>query len=194
MNVTKTSNISILPLQAVAAGSVVVSPVIQVEGKFGATVFVHFGRRSASAASGPVAIRLEGSSTASGNAYWGALSHYETAWDFAGTVVCGRADAGQKTIVIPPFLPNVSGLVYIDNAQIAASEWARIAVATAGKLTLEESLNNDQLGANVYGRAEAYLSQVDLTAMKRLRVVVDGSQFNQPFAIEVDAVTADSIG
>jgi hypothetical protein len=195
--ITKTSDISVLALQSVAASGVLISSAIDVSSKFAASMFIHFGRRSATAAGAGVVFRVEVSAKASGNGHWYPLTTVAT--DFQACeaeAVTGTVNAGASLITVASTTNlTVGDIVYIDNTTIGSSEWGRIkSLVVNTSVTVEDALTNAQTGATIYDRAEMYPLQFDLTAIKRLRLVVDGSQFTQAFAVEAFMVTGDSIG
>jgi hypothetical protein len=191
----KTQGTSVLSLQSVAASSQVKSSAIDVSGKLAATLFVHFGRRAATAAGAGVVIRVEASSKSSGDGHWYPLAQIAT--NFAAVepeAVSGTVNAGTAVVTVAA-TANLSAqdLIYIDNPTIANSEWARIkSIVTNTSVTIEDNLVNAQTGSTIYDGAEMYAFNLDLLAVGRIRLVVDGSLFTQAFAIESHMVTADS--
>lgn len=194
----KTDGLTVLALQSVAASSVVKSSPLLVTTTFAATIFIHFGRRSATAAGAGVNFRIEGSAKASGDGFWFPLDAFQS--DFVACeseAATGTNAAAQNVITVASTTNLTAGdQVYIDNTTIANSEWGRIKSISAGvSVTLEDNLNNAQStpAATIFDHAEFYASCLDLTAIKRLRLVVDGSLFTQAFAVEAFYVTGDSL-
>lgn len=195
--IAKTGAIEVLALQSVAASSQAISAALDVASRLAATMFIHFGRRAATAAGAGVNFRIEASSKESGNGHWYPLAVFTT--DFVAAeaeAVSGTEAAGETVIGVASTTNLVAGnIVFFDNPTIANSEWGRIkSVATNVSITLEDAITNAQTGATLYNRAEMFVAQLDLTAVKRLRLVVDGSLFTQAFAVEAHMVTGDSIG
>lgn len=196
--ITKTAAIEVLALQSVAASSVVKSSALDVASKLAASLFIHFGRRAATAAGAGVNFRVEASSKESGDGHWYPLAIFTT--DFAAAeaeAVTGNNAAGQAVLTVASTTNLAAGdIVFIDNTTIASSEWGRIkSIVTNTSVTLEDNLVNAQNNPapTIYDRAEMFVAQLDLTAVKRLRLVVDGSLFTQAFAVEAHMVTGDSI-
>lgn len=195
--ITKTAGTSLLSLQSLASNSVVISSVADVSTKLAATVFIHFGRRAATAITEGVEFRVEASSKASANGHWYPLATIKTAVAASESeAVSGTVSSGTNVITVASTTNLVAGdVVYIDNGTIANSEWGRVKSISANtSITIEDNLVNAQTGATIYDQAEMYAVQVDLTAVTRLRVVADGRNTGQAVAVEADMVSGDSIG
>jgi hypothetical protein len=191
----KTQGTSVLSLQSVAASSVALGSAIDVSGKLAGTVFIHFGRRSATAAGAGVNFRIEASSKSSGDGHWYPLATITTAFAACeAEAVSGTVNSGTNVITVASTTNLTAGdFIYIDNGTIANSEWGRIKSIVANtSVTIEDNLVNAQTGATMYDTAEVYALQLDLLAVGRIRLVADGSLFTQAFAVESHMVTADS--
>lgn len=191
----KTQGTSVLSLQSVAASSVAISSAIDVSGKLAATLFIHFGRRSATAAGAGVNFRIEASSKSSGDGHWYPLAELTTAFAACeAEAVSGTVGSGTNVITVASTTNlTAADLVYIDNGTIANSEWGRIKSIVANtSVTIEDNLVNAQTGATLYDAAEMYALTLDLSAVGRLRLVADGASFTQAFAVEAHMVTLDS--
>jgi hypothetical protein len=193
---TKTQGTSLLSLQSVAASSVAVSSAVDVSTKFAATVFIHFGRRSASSAGAPAVLRVEASAKSSGEGHWYPVCSLYT--DYAAVeseAVSGTVNASQNVITVASTTNLAAGdIIYIDNGTIANSEWGRIKSIVANtSVTIEDNLVNAQTGATLYDGAQMFVVQLDLSAIGRIRLVDDGSSFTQAHAVEAHIVTSDSL-
>ena len=193
---TKTQNVTVFTLASTAASSVAISSDVDVSTIWGASFFIRFGRRSASAAGAGVNIRIEGSFASSGNNTWIPLAVFTT--NFAACeaeAVSGTVNSGTNVITVASTTNLTAGdIIYIDNGTIANSEWARIKSISANvSVTIEDNLVNAQTGATIYDSAEMYVAQLDLSSIGRIRVVVDGSLFTQANTVEVKMVTLSSI-
>lgn len=192
----KTQGTSILALQSVAASSVLISSAIDVSGKLEATIYIHFGRRNATAAGAGVNIRVEASAKSSGDGHWFPLASISTAFAACeAEAVSGTVASGTNVIMVASTTNLAAGdIIYIDNTTIANSEWGRVkSIVTNTSITIEDNLVNAQTGATLYDSAEMYaLTFTELLSIGRIRVVADGSLFTQAFAIEVEMTTADS--
>ncbi len=194
---SKTDAISVLALQTLASNSVVISNVQDVSTKFQATLLIHFGRTVNTALTTGVIFRIEGSSRASADGYWAQLAAIQTRIvAITSQAVNGTCNSAQKVVA----MTSTTGMaladyIFIKNSTLGNSEWQKVAVITTNtSVTTEDNLLNAQTGATVYPNAEVYALTVDLTAIKRIRVVVDASNTGQTIAFEVEMVTADSIG
>lgn len=194
-SLTKTLQ-TLLALQSVAANTVVISSVVDVSTKLAATVFIHFGRRATTALSEGAEFRLEASAKASGEGFWFPIASFKTAVATAESeAVSGTVSAGATVITVASTTNLVSGdLIYIDNSTIANSEWGRIkSISTNASVTIEDALVNTQTGATIFDQAEMYVAAIDLTAITRLRLVVDASRTGQAVAAEAFIVTGDAV-
>jgi hypothetical protein len=157
---------------------------------------IHFGRRATSALTVPVNFRVEGSAKVSGDGHWFPLAIISSEIAAAESeAVSGTVNAGTNVITVASTTNLVVGdLIFVDNGTIANSEWGRIkAVSTNTSVTIEDNLLNAQTGATIYDQAQIIAIQVDLSCIKRLRIVVDNSGSGQAVAAEVELITLDSI-
>ena len=195
---SKTQGTSFVSLQSVAASSVLVGSAVDVSTVMGCSVFIHFGRRSATSAGAGVNIRIEASSKSSLNGHWYPLAIYTTGFAACeAEAVSGTVNSGTNVITVASTANLTAGdLIYIDNGTIANSEWGRVkSIVSNTSITIEDNLLNAQTGATLYDSAEILpVFQFDLSSIGRIRLVADGSAFTQAFAIEAHIVTADSIG
>lgn len=183
--------------QSLASNSVLISSVIDVSAKFALTLFLHFGRRAATALTTAVTFRIEASAKASGDGHWFPVATYVTKIAaVTSQAVNGTCASGQNVVAMTSTTGmTVGDIVYIDNGTIANSEWHRIKTVTSNtSITLEDNLVSAQTGATVYPAAEMFPAQIDCSAITRVRVVVDGSGTGQAVAVEGEYVTSDSIG
>lgn len=194
--ISKTVGTSVLSLQSVAASSVLISSALDVSTKLASTIFIHFGRRSATSAGAGVNFRVEASSKSSGDGHWYPLAIFTTDWVTAeAEAVTGTVSSGQAVITCASTTNLAAGdLIYIDNGTIGNSEFHRIkSIVTNTSVTVEDNLVNVQTSATLYDHAEMFAANIDLTAISRIRLVADGSLFTQAFAVESHMVTGDSI-
>lgn len=192
---TKTANQALIALQKTAANGVVVGTPVNVSTKLGGLIYARFGRRSASAATAGVNIRLEASSKDSGDNSWFPFATLTTAYAACQSQVLGATGAGQKVLAMGSTTGITAGdVLFIDNATVASCEWGRVSsVVTNTSATIEDNLINAQTGNTIYDSAEIYAPIAIPEGAVRVRVVVDGAQFAQAFAVEVLMSTIDSI-
>jgi len=194
--INKTQGTTLLSLQSVASNTVVISSTQDVSTKLAATIFIHFGRRTASALTTGMEFRIEGSAKSSGDGYWFPLARVRTLTAAAESeAVSGVVSSGTNVITVASTTNLAAGdIIFIDNGTIGNSEWGRIkSVVLNTSVTIEDNLVNAQTGATIYDQAEMWAIQVDLSAIGRLRLVADGSGTGQAVAVEALMVTADSI-
>lgn len=194
---TKTIQTAPISLQSVASGAVVVSSVIDVSTIFAACFFVHFGRRATTALTVPTNFRIEGSAKSSGDGHWFPLAIVSSEIAAAESEAVSGTEAAGSTVIEVASTTNltVGDIVYFDNGTIANSEWGRIkAVSTNTSITLEEGIVNAQTGATIFDQGQIITIPVDLSLVKRVRVVVDNAGTGQAIAAEVEMITLDSIG
>jgi hypothetical protein len=195
--ITKTQGTSLLALASIASNTVSVGSAVDVSTKLAATVFIHFGRRAATALTEGMEFRIEASAKSSGDGFWWPLAAFKTAIATSeAEAVSGTVTAGTNVITVASTTNLIAGdLIYIDNGTIGNSEWGRIkSISTNASVTIEDNLLNAQTGATIYDQAEYFVAQLDLTAVGRIRVVADGRNTGQAVAAEAFMVTADSIG
>lgn len=202
-SVNKTVATSVLAIQSVASNTVVISSAISVATALAGWLTIHFGRRSNTALTGGVIIRVEGSAKSSGDGFWFPLAQFKTMLAAqTSQAVNGTCASGQNVVAMTSTTgmsadpDSANGhVVYIDNTTIANAEFHRVKVITSNtSITLEDNLTNAQTGATVYPGAEMFSAYLDLTAVTRLRVVVQADNTGVACAIEALLNTADSIG
>lgn len=193
----KTIQTALLSLQTVSANGVAIGSALDVSTLLAATIYIHFGREAETAAGAGVNIRIEASSRASGEGHWYPVAPFTTQFAAVnGEAVSGTEAIGQTVISVASTTGLAAGdIIFFFNGTIGNSEWHRIkSISTNASVTLEDAIVFAQTGATLYDGAEMYVAQIDLSGIKRLRAVADGSLFTQAFAIEIDIITTDSIG
>lgn len=195
---TKTIQTALLALQSVASNTVAISSELALATNLALVVSLHFGRRTSSALTAGVNLRVEAAATASGNGHWFPVAQWLTNKAVAAGIeaVSGTCAAGQKVIAMASTTGFALGdIIYIDNGTIANSEWARVAALSANvSVTIEDNLLFAQTSSTVYNAAQLFLAQIDAAAITRLRIVVDASNTGQAIAVEAEVTTCDSIG
>jgi hypothetical protein len=193
----KTTAQTLLSLQSVASNTVVLGSAIDVSAKLGAFIYLHFGRRAATALTNNGFFRVEGSPKTSGDGHWFPLATYSTATAACeAEAVSGTVNSGTNVITVASTTNLTAGdLIFVDNGTIGNSEWGRIkSISTNVSVTIEDNLVNAQTGATLYDAAEIPPPlPVDLSGVARMRVVFDGSGTGQAVAIEVEAVYFDNV-
>jgi hypothetical protein len=193
---TKTSAQTLLALQSVAASSVVVGAAVDVSTALGGLVYVRFGRRAATAAGAGANIRIEASSAGSGDNTWHPFAVFTSAFAACeAEAVSGTVAAGATAITVAATANLTAGdVIFIDNATIGSSEWARIKTVTLNtSVTVEDALVNAATGCTIYDAAEIPAPVAIPEGAIRIRCVADGSLFTQAFAVQAMYSTIDSI-
>lgn len=197
-NITKTIQTQLFAPQSLASNTVAISSVLDVSTALSCMILIHFGRRATTALTEGVEFRVEVSGKSSGDGHWFPVSSYKTAIAAAESeAVSGTVSSGTNVITVAS-TTNLAraDIVYIDNSTIGNSEWGRVkSISTNASITIEDNLVNAQTGSTIYDQAEIVPAiLLDLTSIKRLRLVADGSNTGQATAIEASIITADSIG
>lgn len=193
---SKTQGTSVLALQTVTSGSVVISSAIDVSTVIAATMFIHFGREATNALTVGCQFRIEASSKSSGDGHWYPLFIYTS--DIAASeteAVSGTVNAGTNVITVASTTNLTAGdIIFIQNGTIGNSEWGRIkAVSTNVSVTIEDNLVNAQTGSTIFDQGQIFRAvDINCRAIGRLRLVADNTGTGQSVAVEAHIITADS--
>jgi hypothetical protein len=177
-----------------------VGSALDVASKLAATVFVRLGRRSGSAfTAGWPNVRIEASAKASGDDAWAPVATFQPAVgaSIANTTLNGAISAGATTCVVTSATNIADGdILYLGDSSSANWELVRVKDVSGTTITFEEACTFAHgNGSAVTDQAEIFSpAQIDLSAVTRLRAVVDNANGGQTVAVQVLAVTADSIG
>lgn len=204
-SITKTQATSLLAVQSIASNTTVISSVLSVTTALAASIFIHFGRRSNTALTEAVQIRIEASSKASADGHWYPIATFLTQIAAVTNQPAVLAASGQNVATMASTTgmsadyaatTPVGNRVYFDNTTIGNSEFHTVKLVTSNtSITLEDNLVNTQSAiANVFPSAEFFMAQIDCTAIGRLRVVIAANNTGVAVAAEVLAITGDSIG
>lgn len=198
-NITKTVQTQLAAPQTLSSNTVFISTAFDCSTKLAASIYIRFGRKATTALTEGVEFRVEvsglGASTAS---HWNTIASYKTAIAAAESeAVSGTVSSGTNVITVAS-TTNLAraDIVVLVNSTIGNSEWGRVkSISSNVSITIEDNLVNAQTGSTIYDQAEIVPPiVVDLTAVKYLRVVADGSNTGQDTIFEIDLITADSIG
>lgn len=195
--ITKSDNQTLIALADLANGAAT-SGELDVSTKLGAAVLMRMGRTSATGftTNGVVfLVEVSGHSAESGEEYWYPYAQFETGLgaSIASQAVSGTEAAGQTTVTLAAGT-NFAARDYVfwHNTTLADSEWSRVLSVSSADLTLLEAITNAQTGATCRDQAEAFLCEMDLTSIKKLRVWAINNT-GQTAAVEVLINTGDSI-
>lgn len=187
---------SLLTLQTVASGAVVLGAATDVSAILSGTVGIHMGRTIATALSNAPRFRIEGSLKSTLDGFWFSLAEFYSA-NFASastttaTLTTGTT-AGATTLPMTTTTGIVIGdKVYIREAGAETnSEFGRVKLVTAStSIDIEDGtlFNHTITTTKVWSQAEFFLAQLDLSAIGRIRVVADCA-----YALSGQTIVAES--
>ncbi len=205
--ISKTAGTALLTVQSVASNTTVISSILDVSTKLAAFIGIHFGRRSDTALTEGVQIRVEASALSSGDGQWYVVGGPFITQKEAVThrAITTSSASGQNVLTMTTTSPitadyanataPIGNKIYIDNTTIGNSEFHTVkAVSANASVTIEDNLVNTQgTSSNVYPSAEFFSCSVDCTDKVRLRVVVAANNTGVACAVDAYAVTGDSI-
>ncbi len=183
----------VIQLQEVTAAPRVMIGETDVTSMDKATVWIRMGRTGTDAHSAVIEYRIELSPDKTGNR-WGVYNEpgdSEVGSSVGEEAVKDAALADQNVILMASTTNfSVGEAVFIENTTFENSEFGRIKVVTTDtSVTLEDNLENVQTGATVRGQAEFKAPVIiDVSSVRRLRVVIDGSGAAKDFAIDAQVL------
>jgi hypothetical protein len=193
---SKTQGTSLVSLQQVASNDKVVGSAQDVSTKFAATVFIHLGRDDTGGAlAAPVEFRVEGSAKSSGNDHWYPLQVFRSGLTVPESeALSGTVNAGATSFTVASTTNLAAGqIIFIKNGTLGNSEFARINKIVTTTITPIDALTNAQTGSTLYNQGEMFTANLDLTAVGRIRLVVDAGATGRTVVVEALMVTGDSI-
>ena len=201
-SLTKTQGTSLLTLQTVGSGEVVLGSATDVSTKLAATVYVHVGRTATTALTNGVKIRIEGSSKSSLDGHWYPLAEFITGTAASTTTATLTTGTTAGATTLP--MTTTAGIVIGDKVYIREaggetnSEFGRVkTVNTNTSVVIEDGtlFNHTITTTLVWSQAEMFTAQLDLTAVGRIRIVADAAYAlsGQTTVVEAHMVTGDSI-
>jgi hypothetical protein len=197
--ITKTANVSLIAWQDITNTTVIVGAAQDVSSKLAATFYVKVGRRSASAfTTNWPTVRIEASAKSSGNDDWYPITLFNPANGAtqANTTLNGAVLAGATTFVVS-LATNIAvgDVLFLGDTSTANYELVRVKAISGTTVTPEEAVTYAHANAAIVtDQAELYFASADLSAVVRVRAVVDNANSGQPISVQVLMVTADSIG
>lgn len=196
--INKTVGTSLVAWADVATANVSVGTALDVSTKLAATVFAQLGRRSGTAfTAGWPNIRIEASAKSSGNDAWVPIATFQPAVgaSIANTTLNGAVSAGASSFVVTSGTNIAAGdVLFLKGDTDAGNELVRVKSVSGTTVTPEENVTNAHASGNALtDQAESYVAQLDLTAISRLRAVVDNAGSGQTIAAQVLCVTGDSL-
>lgn len=200
--ISKTQGTSLLTLQTCASAAVVLGSAVDVSTKLAAMVFIHVGRTIATALTNGVKIRVEASSKSTLDGHWYSVAEFQTGVTVSTTTATLTTATTAADTVLP--MTATAGIVIGDKVYIREagaetnSEFGRVKLVTSNtSITIEDGtlFNHTITTTKIWSQAEFFVAQLDLTAIGRLRVVVDcaSALSGQTIVAEAHMVTGDSI-
>ena len=197
----KTQGTALLALTQQATATITVGSAVDVSGKLAVKVFVKMGRTVSTALTNEVKFRLEASAKSSGNDEWVPLIQWTSA---TGKTTCnsttlnGATTAGNTTTLLTSGTGFSAGAyVYIrETGTPANSEWSRVASLSTNTPTWEEAqTRNHTTGIAATNLAESFAWDVDVSAVGRIRLVVDTASAASGSTVDVIGwmTTLDSV-
>lgn len=191
---------SLLNLQPVASGVQLIGSEVNVATYFAGRLFWRMGRTLATALSNEVLFRLQASAAASGNDQWYDIHKWTSLLGKTtaiATTLSAGTTAGNTTSPYTSAASFAAGnLVYYKEGTIANGEFSRIKSISSNTITHEEAQTRTHTsGIAVVNMAEADSFAMDLSAILRLRLIVDTAQNATGQTVDVEAYlnTLDSI-
>lgn len=192
---TKTVQTDLVTWQDIATANVVLSSAFDVSTKRAGAFGVFLARRSGTALTSPVNVRLEGAVAASGDQWIPICAPYAMALgaSIANTTLNGAVSAGATSIVVAAATNIAAGdILFLRGNSDAQNELCRVKAVSGTTVTLEEGvLFAKNTGNAVTDQAEMVFPALDLTPYVRVRAVVENLS-GQSVAARVSLVTYDS--
>jgi len=196
MALTKVTETVLLAIVSTASNGVTNGAALDVSTYYGADIRIRMGRGTGTAfTTSPIArvqVTYKTSPTVND---WSTVAECQPAVGatLASQAVSGTVNAGQATVLLAAGTNFAAGdYVFFHNGTLGNSEWGRVLSVSSATLTMEENLAFAQTGATARDQSEEYHLTLDLTAVQKLRVVIDANASGQACIFEagLGAVTA----
>lgn len=178
---SKTQGTTLLAHTQQAANTPTIGSAIDVTGKWMGRVFVRMGRTTTTALTADVVFRLEASAKSSGNDEWYPLRTWTSKSAKTAASSSTVNDAAFNAADTSFTITSATGfaapeqIYFRETGTPANSEWSKISGVSGTTITLEEGITrNHTNGITVTDLAEEFSFDVDLQAVGRLRLVVEG--------------------
>lgn len=196
-NLTKTVQTELKAITNVAASSQSVSSTFTATNTLAALIFIDISPEATNTPG--TELRIEVSQKDSGDDGWvGYDSVISTTATVNSNAVDGTEAAGSTTIEETTTTGlDRNQIIFFKNSTIGNSEWAQLVAFTAStSFQIQDGLTNAQTGSTWYNRGQRFVYPVDLTSIKRLRVVCNNNFGASSVAVNwrCAIITADSIG
>jgi hypothetical protein len=201
-NKTLQTAANLIAIQKIAASTTVVGSEVNVATTFGALVHIHFGRITTTAPAAGVNFRIESCPETTGIIGSNAASQWYPIGTYTTGIAAASTEVPSATSTNTLSVPGVTGLAAQDVNVVSSvtsgyseanTEWFRTVSAASTTVTAEENFKNAYTTGGMWNHAEIAVVPIDVSAVARLRVVVDGSAHNQAFLTEVFMTTFDNV-
>jgi hypothetical protein len=193
LTLSKTIGTALLAHTQQATAVVTVGSAISVTTEMVAQIYVKMGRTVATALSNEIKFRLEASAKASANDEWYPVLEWTSA---SGKTACnsttlnGATTAGNTTSILTSGTGFSAGAraYFRETGTPANSEWSRVKSLSSNTVTFEEGQTRDHTNSiNVATLAEDFAWVVDLSAISRIRLIVDSASAASGQTVDVIA-------
>lgn len=188
MVLTKVTEATLQALVSVAANDVNIGSSVDISTYYAVDIRIRMGRGTATAFTTSPLFRVEGAFKASPtDNEWVTLCVYQCAVGatIASQAVSGTEAAGQTTITLAAGTNFAAGdYVFFHNTTLANSEWKRVKSVTGADIVVYDGLVNAQTGATARDQAEEYHAVLDVSALQKMRLIVDAFGSGQAVIVE----------
>lgn len=193
---TKTIQTELIAITNVAAAAQSISSELSCATNLAAMIFIDVAPEATNTPG--TEFRIEVSQKASGNDTWVPVTRFlSTTATCNSSAVDGTEAAGQTVIEEATTTGLALGqIIFFKNSTIGNSEWGKLVAFTAStSFTLQDGITNAQTGSTWYNMGERFVAQVDLSCIKRLRVVCNNAYAASSVAVNwrCACITCDSI-
>jgi hypothetical protein len=194
--ITKTVQTELKGITNVSAAAQSVSSVFTASTHLAATIFIDIAPEATNTPG--TELRIEVSQKDSGDDTWVTLTPFLSTKNTVNSNAVDGTEAAGSTVIDETTTTGIAAgqIIFFKNSTIGNSEWAKIVAFTAStSFTLQDGLTNAQTGSTWYNQAERFVAQIDLTAIKRFRVVCNNNFGASSVAVNwrCALITGDSI-
>lgn len=194
----KTGSRTLAAWQSVATANFIEGSPLDVSGMFSAWVTVQLGREASTAfTAGSPNIRIEGTPTASGDLYWSPMIIFQplVGASIAATTLSAAILPNDATFTVASASNITAGdLLYLGDSTVGNSELVRVkSVASTTITPVRNIVNSHSSGARCSDQAEQFSAFLDLSAVMRIRAVIDNITSGQTIYATVVCSTHDSV-
>lgn len=188
---TKVEQTTLYAIAETASNAVSVGSSVDVSTYYAIDVRIRMGRSTGTAFTTAPRFRIEGTydSTSPTADQWVTLAEFQCAVGASiGSQAVSGTEAAGETVVTLAAGTNFAAddFVFFHNTTLANSEWKRVVSISAADLTLQDGLVNAQTGATCRDQSEEYHALIDVTAIQKVRLVVNGAGSGQAVIVASD--------